>query len=448
MYYNWTVMDIPDCWENFFYPGLNNGDQTKCYLFTTNNEFRMAPGLSPDHRNGLRRLDFYWNIDNISNISYATITVPAIAVQLYDHRFSTWAPETIGDTAVEKEKLASIQLGSSRATSFLNHSSSIFYYVEKYRAIKHRDAASILGLKRNYVDIFTLVNFQHNWPLQANLSSTFDRDLYHGVFSVQLARSTIEIKTEIRQHTVLAAIALAGGCYGVFTTIYILLFGMTRLTPWGLVHHIPALISNKNQQHMDTTDEESNIDKSNQDTQQASHVKKNKRTITIPWFFRRHINENKTFTFHKHGDAFIKKMMIQQRGTEERHSLDNLKKDGSKYSPEISLLHAKKDSDILSDASSRSDKIEECRPSKFNKVTSSVSTSFNTNQDPAEIINQLYIQKDKSSRLEAISNELSNRVEELEIILKEYFINTTYLDQIRRRTSILPVNNEENNNSS
>lgn len=33
--------------------------------------------------------------------------------------------------------------------------------------------------------------------------------------------------------------ALIGGAYGVMTTLYILLFGMIRLGPFGLVHHVP-----------------------------------------------------------------------------------------------------------------------------------------------------------------------------------------------------------------
>lgn len=88
----------------------------------------------------------------------------------------------------QRETAINIQLGATRATTYLNHTSGIFYYPQKYRAIRPGDAASIIGLvsiavlfghislylhlfifkKPNYIDIMTLVNFQHDWPIRDN----------------------------------------------------------------------------------------------------------------------------------------------------------------------------------------------------------------------------------------------------------------------------------------
>ncbi len=38
-----------------------------------------------------------------------------------------------------------IKLGATRATTYMNHTSSIFYSPERYRAIRPRDAAAIIG---------------------------------------------------------------------------------------------------------------------------------------------------------------------------------------------------------------------------------------------------------------------------------------------------------------
>lgn len=99
MYYNWTSVDMPNCWENYFRSGAP-GSSTKCYYFGVADKFRMATGLEYDSRDALRRIDFYWHIDNKSNVTYASISVPAITVQLYHPKFTTWRPETIGTTLV------------------------------------------------------------------------------------------------------------------------------------------------------------------------------------------------------------------------------------------------------------------------------------------------------------------------------------------------------------
>lgn len=109
MFVNWTIVDIPDCWNRFFRPGANTGSM-KCYVFETNGTYRMGASLGIDAVNAtsLIRLDFYWNIDSIKNMSYSTNSIPAISVQLYDPSFSTWKIATVGDSPMEVNVIFSI----------------------------------------------------------------------------------------------------------------------------------------------------------------------------------------------------------------------------------------------------------------------------------------------------------------------------------------------------
>lgn len=100
MYYNWTTVDIENCFSRFFRPGANDTPQ-KCYVFESNGTYRMANGVTYDSRDALRRLDFYWNIDDLYNLTYAAASIPTLALQLYDPHFSSWKYNTIGNSQVE-----------------------------------------------------------------------------------------------------------------------------------------------------------------------------------------------------------------------------------------------------------------------------------------------------------------------------------------------------------
>ncbi|KAG2201017.1 hypothetical protein INT47_006561 [Mucor saturninus] len=468
MYYNWTMVDIPNCFQDFVRPGAN-GDASKCYVFESRKKYRMATGLSYDSRDALRRLDFYWNIDELQNLTYSTISIPAIAIQLYDPSFTPWYPETIGTSEVEQTMITNMKLGASRATSFLNYTSSIFYRPQKYRAIRPRDAGTILGLKSNFIDIITLLNTQHNWPIQQPTPPppALDKSLYHGVFSVQLSQGTIDIKTEIRQHTLLASVALAGGCYGVLTTIYILLFGMTRLTPWGLVHHIPVFISKHRNHDMMNKKfiQEEGMYQQDQDTHTSKSDAKKKgfsTSVLIPWFFRssKLRNSNDSFTSADVKEAIMTQMIVRNAtmvpdqtqklsrvDSTELHLLDTDKRtssgtqggqqqneDDKQYNDiPLSPLPRHGTAEIMYQ-SPQLPLQPPALPPHYNTASGSTSRSDNATQ-----VNQgALLQKQQADPWEERTTELSNRVEELEIILSEYFINTAYLDQLRaRKSSIL-----------
>ncbi|KAG1054362.1 hypothetical protein G6F43_003616 [Rhizopus delemar] len=427
MYYNWSAVPIDNCWENFFYSGANDDSTSKCWIFDTKGQYKMTNGLTYDNRDALRRLDFYWKIDNLYNVSYATISIPAMAIQLYDPKFSSWKPATIGDTAIEKMMLTNIQLGATRSSTMLNYTSSIYYTPNLYRAIRPRDAAATIGFTPNYIDIYTISNFQQNWPLADNPPAPpVNRSAFDGVFSVQLAQSTIDVKTEVRQHTLLASLALAGGCYGVLTTIYILFFGMTRLTPWGLVHHIPVFISKRKHKKEDLQAEGLFL----QNQQAVEALKTNNDASSVPWFFRNKADDSD----HMKGrsQSFVK------RKEEEIKELEMNPIDEALFASDIPLnqqhmssSRSKTDEDPLSDKA---------------KAASPYPSSPVGNL-PHSVLESLQAVQEILRKEQTKSDELNSRIEELEVILAEYFIDTSYVDQIRGKGKPLTIEQLNNKNN-
>lgn len=135
---------------------------------------------------------------------------------------------------------------------------------------------------------------------------------------------------------------------------------MTRLTPWGLVHHIPVLINKRKPDYLVQEQKKLDADHAFAATKRDS--------ILIPWKDdkKRNSTSSDVFLRFKRADSSSKAHEFTESQLEENlMELDRLDKD----------------------------------------------------------------------RLE----ELSTRVQELEIILTEYFIDTAYLDNIRHRQNIFTI---------
>ncbi|PHZ11439.1 uncharacterized protein RHIMIDRAFT_257644 [Rhizopus microsporus ATCC 52813] len=437
MFFNWTTIPLNDCWTRFFRAGESTGDTSRCYIFETNGTMSMATGFAYDNREAMRRIDFYWKIDDLQNISYASISTPAIAVQLYDPQFSPWKKYTIGDTPVEQRMLTNIRLGANRATTFLNYSSSIFYTPKRYRAIKPHDAASIFGFTPNYVDIHTLSIFQQNWPLAPSPpNSIVNRTSYHGFMSVQLAQSTIDVMSEVRQHTLLASLAMAGGCYGVLTTIYIILFGMTRLTPWGLVHHVPVMINNRKQKKGKQDNTEMYM--SGQEAEDNKYTTYASSTSSIlPWFFR---SGERSKTMIRKQRRESDSTTGSDKGAAELREFNRTPIQENVFVPDSSIHDQNTNSTsfeaLMADPFGKSNESPKVSrdpfslPSLNDKTTDYQKTTTPVSADIQAIYDMLRKERNKNS-------ELSSRVEELEVILAEYFIDTSYVDKLRGKSKAL-----------
>lgn len=96
MYMNWTTISLPSCYDHIRFGDNSTGSASQCYLFEVNGTLHYGveenPALdSPE----IRRVDFYWLINNLTSITKASVGIPSITIMLYDPRFSRWDPKAV-----------------------------------------------------------------------------------------------------------------------------------------------------------------------------------------------------------------------------------------------------------------------------------------------------------------------------------------------------------------
>lgn len=256
---------------------------------------------------------------------------------------------------------------------------------------------------------------------------------------------------------------------------------MTRLTPWGLVHHIPVFISRHRKHDMMNKKfiQEENMYQQNEGpnrrAQDPNNTKKKgfSTSVLIPWFFRSSPgSRDKSFTPADVKEAIMTKMIARNATL----SPDQMQKLTRVDSTELCLLDTDKRTSSGTQAghsfydkqfndvpllplshsgtteimyqSPQLSPLPPALPPHYNTGSSSRSSSRGNG---AQLNNDGLLQdQGKANQLEARTTELSNRVEELEIILSEYFINTAYLDELRARKNIMlssPTKPETYNNN-
>ncbi|CAO3598390.1 unnamed protein product [Absidia cylindrospora] len=231
---NWTSTDIPGC-APYIIEGSQDDPTTHCKVFTARNhplQFR----INGSDETSIQRVDIYWKVDNVTAFESVTLAIPTLAIQFYAASFSPWRQSDIVKIPQQQNALDAAKQGKFRATTLQNHTTNIYFTPNKYRAIPPGDGNSLFGLTGNYVDIESLATIQHNWPLHP--SAAIDSGEYHGFYTFQLATPTIDVKQEQRQHTILSALALAGGAYGILVTLFITIYGTPRISAFGFIHHV------------------------------------------------------------------------------------------------------------------------------------------------------------------------------------------------------------------
>jgi hypothetical protein len=290
---------------------------------------------------------------------------------------------------------------------------------------------------------------------------------------------------------------------------------MTRLTPWGLVHHIPVFISNRRHHKRDdkafmdamvldsgheknqNNDIESNdsvlMDEFNNESAQKKK-KGNLSTKLIPWFFRNNLNAKAVTT--DPNSSILERMLSLKKvsdqgsrtelGRRESYHIDNDSRTQLPHASETpGINHTQDDLNELSTTSDfllnneaqnrQSTSSMKKTPASPRVVTSPTALFFNNNngsnrppfsptitkrhsissdimlydqqeqhlqnptQDSVTILTEVIKQEKEKSK------ELATRVDELEIILSQYFINTAYLDQLRTKREQSFVDGMSNN---
>ncbi|CAM0141131.1 unnamed protein product [Umbelopsis sp. WA50703] len=89
-----------------------------CQIYQANGTIEFGlDGLQPQSSQ-VRRIDFYWEIDNLTASASQTLAIPALSVQLYDPKFNPWYT---GDTATwiprQFQAYRDITMGVAKATT-------------------------------------------------------------------------------------------------------------------------------------------------------------------------------------------------------------------------------------------------------------------------------------------------------------------------------------------
>ena len=229
---------------------------------------------------------------------------------------------------------------------------------------------------------------------------------------------------------------MAGGCYGVLTTIYIILFGMTRLTPWGLVHHVPVMINNRKQKKGKQGNTEMYM--SGQEAEDNKYTTYASSTSSIlPWFFR---SGERSKTMIRKQRRESDSTTGSNKGAAELREFDRTPTQENVFVPDSSIHDQNTNSAsfeaLMADhfgKSNESPKVSRdpfSLPSLSDKTTDYQKTTTPVSADIQAIYDMLRKERSKNS-------ELSSRVEELEVILAEYFIDTSYVDKLRGKSKAL-----------
>ncbi|KAL0081512.1 hypothetical protein J3Q64DRAFT_1731715 [Phycomyces blakesleeanus] len=232
IYTNFTSLPF-DCIGMTERGAISMGSTPQCYMLRTQGLLQYAANRPyPENSSLINNIEILWKLGSVDSAGYNIRAQPSMDIQLYSPTFNQWYLNSSEFIPQERTLYTSMQNGNNRIYSNLNVSTIIKFSPVKYRAIKPKDSRSILGFGAKYVDIITLDTTQQDFPLQQKEPLTTGG--YDGIFSISLAKTNMDVKTEQRQYTVLNAIALAGGAYGVLTGIYTILFGAGRFSPWGI----------------------------------------------------------------------------------------------------------------------------------------------------------------------------------------------------------------------
>ncbi|KAI9491669.1 hypothetical protein BDB00DRAFT_475466 [Zychaea mexicana] len=443
MFMNWTSWTIPDPYR-YIMIGEPGGDPSRCYLFQSNSAFKY--GVVEDYdpmTTDIRRIDIYWKIDALENVTAVSLSVPSITMELYNPGFSRWDPPDPENMVPQQKQVSrDMVLGNARSSTSVNTTTTVFFTPTLYRAIRPKDSLSLIGFAPTYVDIPTLETSQLDWDLQRN-DENLTRGEYDGLFNLQMAKASLAVQTEQRQHTLLSALALAGGCSTLLTILYILLFGMTRIAPFGVVHQLP-MVTIRGVEKIKEHRRNSRVDNNHNNDNNENNTSK---LYNFQRYFRRSqpsqlllddiaapaksdsASNIKDSPVVQHNAILLMPAPAAMAQQQQQQQADE----------ESSRFHGPWDRDYRSDQLSN---------------TSNPSLHSSAPQDRVEGLTMLVEQLQREQRdTAAKAAQLENRLFELQEVLRAYYINMDYLDHQRnmrrrgRRRSALYCNNQRRSTS-
>ncbi|CAG8580073.1 10425_t:CDS:2 [Ambispora gerdemannii] len=205
-------------------------DLSYCYVFMSNKSL-----LFSDESNDLRQIIVYFKILNLTGAEKASLSVPAVAVQLLDPSFDPLTGK-VRDSKMGKSATDNLRLQLNNFAGIQNFSTVVKMTKSVYREIPSGDFKSLLGLIPNYINITTLTAYTQYFPLHNNPNFTDDTDT--GFFQLTVGSYLQQVQTEKRVRNLFSALGVAGGGFSAICIIYIVLFGDRKTRPWGIMHYL------------------------------------------------------------------------------------------------------------------------------------------------------------------------------------------------------------------
>ncbi|KAI8992353.1 hypothetical protein BDB01DRAFT_847738 [Pilobolus umbonatus] len=337
-------------------------------LLATNDELFNDPA---------RSIEFEWTISRAPNRIYDEPLTPRLLLYPPQNEDSI-----LGYNFKEDSLLNKMYYNSK----ILLHNSvlTLGFQNELYREIKKNDSSAILGVKPDFIE-YSSVNVYEVTNI-GGLPPNSTLNEISGTFYLEAFDLSMKIREEVKQHTVIATIGLAGGGYSTLTAVYILIFGTSRLTPWGLFHLFHRL------------------------------------------FVRRRLkfkeDESLAYFTWNTSEATRRDMTLVDK-QEDRNRLWLLKNPFSKSRTESAeTIQQLGNEDVSRDTSIMVGKIKHENIERRNVMLTQDSSHSNDLQ--TQINDLLEERKEEINTVKA----LSQRVNELEYMLKAYYIDSSYLDEM------------------
>ncbi|CAJ0833174.1 10965_t:CDS:2 [Entrophospora sp. SA101] len=201
------------------------GDRKRCHTFKANKDIQYILG----NPNGLKKLKFYYKIDNATDAVRENIGVPLINIRIF-------SPDLLDVSEMDKAVRSRLDLDWNFIPGIIGHVSLIKFKTSIYKSIPPRDVSAIIGLGPNYAITRRYDCIVNYFPFDQNPPPMPDGT--NGYFSVAAGDFVQEEISEKRTTTILSTIASAGGAFGVIGAILVCLFGSRILDPWGIARKI------------------------------------------------------------------------------------------------------------------------------------------------------------------------------------------------------------------
>ncbi|GBB86830.1 hypothetical protein RclHR1_13280002 [Rhizophagus clarus] len=204
-----------------------------CYTFKANKTIKYVHPDKP--LDGLTKIGFYF-YENTTAAEANALGIASLSIQLISPDFDPFMnPEKVV-SEMDKATRSELELQWNFIAGMSNYVALVKFKTSIYNAILPGDVSAIIGFGPHYhitPNIESLVNY---FPFNSNPYDVPPGTT--GYFSVAAGSFIQESTTEQRSSTILGAIGSAGGALGVVGGIAVILFGDSRVNPWGYAHKL------------------------------------------------------------------------------------------------------------------------------------------------------------------------------------------------------------------